>query len=167
MLKNQNIFISLQIEKSPETRALVLNIHFDTNAPNFFIENNMMHWNPTSEEIDFVAEIVDLLSHQEYQQTDDAAYTPRVPVEEKTIPQKTYPAATEAAVNETIDSDEIPQLAAKSDVAEEKIFIQADEKKIDEIIKRKKAGFSGEEYVMESSDKSKLDRMMKQKKKKG
>jgi hypothetical protein len=63
-----------------------------------------------------------------------------------------------------MDPEVLPHLA-KSD-AEEKIFIQADEKKIDEIIKRKKAGFS-EEFVIESNDKTKLDRMLKQKKKKG
>ncbi len=163
MLKNENIFISLQIEKHPETKTLVLNIHFDTTAPNFYIENNVMHWNPTAEEIDFVSEVVDLLTHQDNRQINDVEYTPHEPVEEKEIPHETF-AAPDAAISETIDPDEPPILARSE--AEEKIFIQADEKKIDEIIKRKKAGF-GEEYVIESSDKAKLDRMMKQKKKKG
>ena len=162
MLKNQNIFISLQIEKNLETKALVLNIHFDTNAPNFFIENKVMHWNPTSDEIDFVSEVVDLLSHREYQRTSDAEGTPRAPSDERTTPQVTYP-SSDAAVDEAINPEVIPHLA-KSE-ADEKIFIQADEKKIDEIIKRKKSGFS-EEFVIESNDKSKLDRMLKQKKKK-
>jgi hypothetical protein len=162
MLKNQNIFISLQIEKNLETKALVLNIHFDTNAPNFFTENKVMHWNPTSDEIDFVSEVVDLLSHREYQHTSAAESTPHVPSDERTTPQETYP-SSDSAIDEAIDPEVIPHLA-KSET-EEKIFIQADEKKIDEIIKRKKSGFS-EEFVIESNDKSRIDRMLKQKKKK-
>jgi hypothetical protein len=162
MIKNQNIFISVQIEKNLETKALVLNIHFDTNAPNFFIENKVMHWNPTSDEIGFVSEVVDLLNHHEYQHTNDAEVTPRVPSDERTKPPETY-TQSDSAMDEAIDPEVIPHLA-KSE-ADERIFIQADEKKIDEIIKRKKSGFS-EEFVIESNDKSKLDRMLKQKKKK-
>jgi hypothetical protein len=162
MLKNQNIFVSLQIEKNLKTNALVLNIHFDTSAPNFFIENNVMHWNPTSDEIDFVTEVVDLLNHHEYHRPSNTDSTPYIPSEEKATPPVTIP-PSDPAVDEAIDPDVIPHLAKVE--PEEKIFIQADEKKIDEIIKRKKAGFS-EEFVIESDDKTKIDRMLKQKKKK-
>ncbi len=163
MLKNKNIFVSLQIEKNLETKTLVLNIRFDSSAPNFFFENEEMHWNPTSDEIDLVTEVVNLLSHHENQRIDDSVRAQAKPFDGKT-----------AILEEDQSSDPVLEQAVEPDVAphlakaetDEKIFIQADEKKIDEIIRRKRSGF-GEEFVIKSDDKSHLDNMLKQKKKKG
>jgi hypothetical protein len=48
--------------------------------------------------------------------------------------------------------------------SEDRVFIQADEKKIDEILKRKKQ-MAREQDVQDTDEKALIDRMMKQKKK--
>jgi hypothetical protein len=162
MLKNKNIFISLQIEKNLENDALVLNIHFNSNAPNFSIENDVIYWNPTFDEINFVSEIVNLLTNQAYKgMMEEPSAQVELEDEQPSVPQT--PQSEDSNLEKENDSDMAPRLSKTE--KDEKIFIQADEKKIDEIIQRKKAGF-GEEYVIESTDKSRLDRMLKQKKKK-
>jgi hypothetical protein len=162
MLKNKNIFISLQIEKNPEDDSLVLNIHLDSNAPNFSMEHDDIHWNPTFDEIDFISEVVNLLTnHANQGMMEEHSTEVELGDERHSIPQTPQPGDSD--LEKINDSDIAPHLS-KTD-QDEKIFIQADEKKIDEIIQRKKAGFS-EEFVIESNNKSRIDRMLKQKKKK-
>jgi len=170
MIKNDNIFITLQIEKNYETKALVLNIHFDTTAPNFSIENEVMRWNPTPDELDFISEVFNLITGRTHQQTITEEAEPTQPFIDSTTYQQPHNSSeiritplSDSVLEVAIDPGQTQHL--KKTEIDEKIFIQADEKKIDEIIKRKKLGFT-EEYVIESDDKSRIDRMLKQKKKK-
>ncbi|UCD14235.1 MAG: hypothetical protein JSW60_02145 [Thermoplasmatales archaeon] len=63
MGKNDNIFVKLQIEKDRNSRKLVLNVHFDADTPNFFTDKNVLIWYPTIEEIGFVNEAFEMISH--------------------------------------------------------------------------------------------------------
>jgi hypothetical protein len=47
MKKNENIFISLQIQKDLESKKLMLSVQFDKNAPNISTESETIVWYPT------------------------------------------------------------------------------------------------------------------------
>jgi hypothetical protein len=73
MKKPENIYVSLQLSKDISSGELVLNIHFDQNAPNFYTDKNTISWCPTIEELDFVSEAFGMLSkrkRQRYNRTD-------------------------------------------------------------------------------------------------
>jgi hypothetical protein len=64
------------------------------------------------------------------------------------------------------DSDNhISQTFIKKKESAEKIFVQADEKTIDEVLKRKKTS-AEEEIIIESGEKTLIDKVLRQKKKK-
>lgn len=62
MKKPENIYISLQLSKDQSSGALVLNIQFDPDAPNFSTTKNTISWCPTIEELDFVSEAFTMVS---------------------------------------------------------------------------------------------------------
>ena len=62
MKKNDNIFVKLHIEKSRDSEGLSLNVHFDSETPNFYVDRSMINWYPTPEELDFVNEAFELVS---------------------------------------------------------------------------------------------------------
>lgn len=75
MKKQENIFVSLQLDKDITSGELVLNIQFDRNAPNFFTNKNTISWCPTNEELDFINEAFGMLSkrkHQKHDHMDDS-----------------------------------------------------------------------------------------------
>jgi hypothetical protein len=51
----------LQIQKDLESKKLLLSVQFDKNAPNFSTENDTIFWYPTCDEIDFIAEVFELI----------------------------------------------------------------------------------------------------------
>ena len=63
--KNENVFISLQIQKDMESKKLLLRVHFDKNARNFSITNETIVWCPTCDEIDFITEVSELIEEEE------------------------------------------------------------------------------------------------------
>jgi hypothetical protein len=75
MKKQENIYVSLQLDKDTSSGEIVINIQFDRNAPNFFTNKNTISWCPTSEELDFINEAFGMLSkrkHQHPTQTDES-----------------------------------------------------------------------------------------------
>ena len=60
--RTKNIYVDLQIEKDQNSGELMLNIHFDKNAPNFSTDENTISWSPTPEELDFVNEAIKIFS---------------------------------------------------------------------------------------------------------
>ena len=56
MKKQENIYVSLQLEKDVTTGELMIAIQFDRNSPNFFTNKNMISWCPTREELEFINE---------------------------------------------------------------------------------------------------------------
>jgi len=62
MKKNDNIFVKLHIEKNRDSGSLALNVHFDSETPNFFVDRNNINWYPTPEELEFVNEAFGLVS---------------------------------------------------------------------------------------------------------
>jgi len=170
MNKNENIFISLQIQKDLKSKKLLLSVQFDKNAPNFSTESDTLVWCPTGDEIDFIAEAFELIGGAE------------CPEEVEEEPQNTTIPSADIAMDYSHRSSEIRSAPLEDDIAievtaglgssciknkknDEKIFVQADEKKIDEILKRKKP-VAKKDYVTKSSEKTLIDRMLKQKKKK-
>jgi hypothetical protein len=61
MTKNNNIHIKLEICKDENSHELRIMTHFDSNAPNFFKDENSFLWEPTVEEKDFINEAFDLI----------------------------------------------------------------------------------------------------------
>jgi hypothetical protein len=173
MKRNENIYISLEIQKDLDTKGLVLSVQFDRNAPNFHQESELISWCPTSDELDFISEAFQTLGGS----------TIHLPVKEEPSepPQKEEPPLEVERTDYSHRSSEIriaplPNNMGLEEVEEftepqsrdkepdEKVFIQADEKKIDEILKRKKQ-MTREQNSLENEDKALVDRMMKQKKK--
>jgi len=169
MKKNESIFISLQIQKDMQSKGLLLCVQFDKNAPNFSIESETILWRPTGGEIDFIAEAFDLIrGDKDHWTAIDELQNTKLP-SDYTMEQRDRsseirfdPHQEDITVEVTTDSESLPSNKKEND---DKIFIQVDEKKIDEILKRKKSGVK-KDYTMKSDEKKFIDRMLKQKKKK-
>jgi len=170
MVKSENVYISVQIQKDMETKAIFFSVEFDKNAPNLSVENETVSWCPTSDELNFLTEAFELIGSN------------AVPVKEKEVTHEIEaPPKTEevdyshrssqiriAPLPNDVDmelSEELEASNMKNRDDEEKIFIQADEKKIDEILKRKKHLIK-DDYITDSNQKTVIERMTKQKKKK-
>ena len=61
MKKNENLYIKLGLEKDQLSNELVLNIEFDTNAPNFSKDKDVVSWRPSSDEWAFANEAFEIL----------------------------------------------------------------------------------------------------------
>ncbi len=170
MKKNENIFISLQIQKDLESKGLLLSVQFDKNAPNFSTESDSISWRPTCDEIDFLAEAFELIGTVKCQEkAEEEPQNTRIPSEEITMDYSHRSSEIRIAPLEDDMAIEVTEGLGSSRIRnkenDEKIFVQADEKKIDEILKRKKP-VAKQDYVTESGEKTLIDRMIKQKKKK-
>jgi hypothetical protein len=171
MKKNENIFISLQIQKDSNSKGLLLSVQFDKNAPNILLDNEAINWCPTRDEIDFIAEAFELMGSNNIQRK--VVEEPRdinVPSEEDTTDYSHRSSEIRIApLPNDMTLEEPEELGSsrlkKKEEDEDSIFIQADEKKIDEILKRKKPVVK-DEYATDSGEKTIIDRMLKQKKKK-
>jgi len=170
MKRNENIFISLEIQKDLDLKGLLLSIQFDRNAPNFHQENETISWCPTSDELDFITEAFTIIGSN------------KIPLPEKVEIQQENEISSEIEGsnyshrsseiriaplpnNMSIEEMEDPETSHSDErESEDKIFIQADEKKIDEILKRKKQ-MARNQDVQDTDEKALIDRMMKQKKK--
>jgi len=175
MKKNENIFISLEIQKNLESKGLSLNVQFDRNAPNFLEDNQMIRWCPTGDELDFITEAFALIGgNKNFMMVEKKEENEELPQENKAPSQ--LETSNYSHRSSEIRIAPLPNNLTMEDVEEtgrtqsgekdyeEKVFIQADEKKIDEILKRKKQMVK-EQYSEETDEKALVDRMMKQKKK--
>lgn len=70
MKKQENIYVSLQLNKDDSSGEIVLHVQFDRNAPNFFTNKNTISWCPTNEELDFINEAFGMLSKKKNQKHD-------------------------------------------------------------------------------------------------
>lgn len=175
MKKNENIFISLEIQKNLESKGLSLNVQFDRNAPNFLEDNQVIRWCPTGDELDFITEAFALIGYNKnFMMVEKKEENEELP-EENEAPSQLEMSNYSHRSSE-IRIAPLPNNMTMEDVKEtgrtqsgekdyeEKVFIQADEKKIDEILKRKKQMVK-EQYSEATDEKALVDRMMKQKKK--
>jgi hypothetical protein len=169
MKKNENIFISLQIVKDQQLKGLHLSVQFDKDAPNVSLERENISWVPTNDEIEFIAEAFELIGgYKGFGKTITESQHTELPPEisephtRRSSEIRIAPLPEDTVIEVTAESETIHSNKQEND---DKIFIQADAKKIDEILKRKKPGMD-EEYVIESGEKTIIDRMLKQKKKK-
>jgi hypothetical protein len=67
MKRQENIYVSLQLDKDVSSGEIVINIQFDRNAPNFFTNKNTLSWCPTNEELEFINEAYNMLSKKKHQ----------------------------------------------------------------------------------------------------
>src|SRR4030043_2104377 len=149
MKKNENIFISLEIQKNLETKGLSLSVQFDRNAPNFLEHNQVISWCPTGDELDFITEAFALTgSNKNYSMVEKKKENEELP-EENEAPSQLETSnyshrSSEIRIaplpnNMTMeDLEEKGRAQSDEKDYEENVFVQADEKKIDEILKRKK-----------------------------
>ena len=169
MKKNENIFVSLEIQKDMETKGLFLSVQFDKNAPNFFQENEAITWLPTDDELHFLNEAFDLIGTNTLQmKTDEETHDTdnSLGIESTDYSHRSSEIRIAPLPNDlTIEVEEAESSRVRNRGDEEKIFIQADEKKIDEILKRKKHAVR-QKNNDNSKDKAIVERMLKQKKKK-
>ncbi len=70
MKKQENIYVSLQLEKDVTSGEILVTIQFDRNAPNFFTNKNMLSWCPTSEELGFINEAYGVITKGKHQKHD-------------------------------------------------------------------------------------------------
>ncbi|MBN2599263.1 MAG: hypothetical protein JXA75_01880 [Candidatus Thermoplasmatota archaeon] len=180
MKRNENIYIALEIQKSAEAKGLALSVQFDRNAPNFLEENGLINWCPTCDELDFITEAFALMggNHLRFpekeketegeeevelvQEDDHSSQLEQTNYSHRSSEIRIAPLPNNLTIEET---DDRRPLNRKDREDEEKVFIQADEKKIDEILQRKKQ-MAREHYAHDAEDKTIVERMMKQKKKK-
>ncbi len=84
---SENVFVKLQIEKSPQSGGLILTISFDRNAPNFSIDKDIISWSPTFDELDFVIETFEIISKKRNQENtrneEIKEVSPQLPVDNK------------------------------------------------------------------------------------
>lgn len=70
MKRQENIYVSLQLEKDVTSGELMITIQFDRNAPNFFTNKNMISWSPTNEELNFINEAFGTINKGKHQRQD-------------------------------------------------------------------------------------------------
>jgi len=171
MKKNENISISLQIQRDKETNGMILGVKFNKDAPNFLLDNDNITWFPTGDEIGFITDAFQLIEGSKEKKKTEQEPSPLVrhPEEDTTAEPSAH--SSEIRIPPLPDdpiidiSNNSGTVQPKNDDIDEKIFVQADDKKIDEVLKRKRPGID-EEYIIESGEKTIIDRMLKQKKKK-
>ncbi len=169
MKKNENIFITLQIQKDQESKALCILVQFDKNAPNFSLEEEAIIWRPTSDELGFIAEAFNLIGGYSnevkamgnMQQNDNTREPTTIDPPYHSSEIRVAPPSDDTVIEVATDEG---SSYIKKKPTEDRIFVQADDKTIDEALKRKKG--IDEDYGIESSEKTLIDRMLKQKKKK-
>ena len=168
MAKNENIFVKLQIEKDQNSGDLTLNIQFDKNAPNFINDKNEIRWSPTLAEIDFIEETFEMISHRK-SQSSNRQYTANPPTPPPVESEKPPKLESEEQQFESLPKEEESKSSSPSSNAEgkdsqHKIFVQANEETIDEVLKRKIGDFD-DGLIVEADEKTIIDRVLKQKKK--
>jgi hypothetical protein len=170
MKRNENIFISLEIQKDLDLKGLLLNIQFDRNAPNFHQENEIISWCPTNDELDFINEAFGVIGgnkipvpekEEVQQETEIPTELDRSDYSHRSSEIRIAPLPNNLGIDETEDAE---TAYSKEKEPEEKVFIQADERKIDEILKRKKQ-MAKDQDTQDTDEKAYIDKIMKQKKK--
>lgn len=173
MNKNNNIFVKLQIERDQNSGNLTINVHFDKNAPNFWPDKDDISWSPTLEEIDFIEETFQLIpkhkSHVSTRPKQSKTQTVSPPLEKKqeepiapSAEAKTEDFETSKPETETEESP--PPSDEEPNETKDKVFVQANEETIDEVLKRK-SGDIDDALIVEADEKTIIDRVLKQKRK--
>ena len=151
MDKNENVFITLQIEKNRSSGDLMLVLSFDKNAPNFSMDGDTIRWAPTFEELDLVMETYEITSKKKNRvERCDEEVRNTVPYphsdEQKEVSSSDEPSeqkiATFEPLEENVDVKESlsdPVLDKKDD-GEGRVFAQVDEAASDPVLDKKDDG---------------------------
>ncbi len=85
MKKQENIYVSLQLEKDVTSGELMIMIQFDRNAPNFFTNKNIISWCPTNEELNFVNEAFGAVTKGKHHRPDQINKPPQHAIEQEEL----------------------------------------------------------------------------------
>jgi len=174
LTKQKKIYITFQLEKDLDSNMLYIKAVFDPTAPNIEKEKDTYIWKPTFDEIDLLNEVFSLLPQHQQAPVTPTPYNSEEEQQKKDameVIEKVLPAADEQ--EEPEESKEQPQeeqieAETKEEPTKEKqvevvngdgVLVAADDKTIDEIVKRKKDG-----TLKEASEDSILEKILRQKK---
>ncbi len=175
---NKNISINLQISKNIHDGKLSLNVVFDKNAENFCMENDVVSWSPTFEEIDFIVEAFSVLSNKKNAELTESAPVeldvsePKVSETDSTFEDEKQNIPKEVAFEPEFTDDEEKDSSTSLKEAKvppkmgNQIFVPASSQAIDDALKRKKEEEIDDDFIVEASEKAILDKVLKHKKKK-
>ena len=143
------ILFSLAIEKDTETNTLLLQVLFPHGAPNVTLTKTAVAWYPTAEELEFLNEAYSII-----------ATSQPAPLEPEVEPEHHLNDGHDPSIRGTATEEEIHAAATKKTMAEqEQVFVQVDEKLIDEALRRRKNDGPGK-----VDEASLVDRITKKKK---
>jgi hypothetical protein len=163
MTKNENIFVKLQIEKSQSSGDLMLNIQFDKSAPNFSSDKNEICWSPTLEEIDFIEETFEMISNRKCRTSWESKTT--ADTQQNTPPLESDSQNSTPTTKEEEPEQESPPSPSETTEDKHKMFVEANEEAIDEVIKRR-TGDVDDGLIVEADEKTIIEKVLKQKKRK-
>ena len=187
MAKDDKIHIKLEVCRDEASNKLMIMTHFDTNAPNFFKDDDGYFWMPTMEEKNFLNEVFELMPAS-LMTPSPVNLTPKPPEKQATSP----PAKTEVKPEEPpldkkeeVQPTDLPTLekTGESDVfkvteeepknespttekKEEKkgILVEADDNAIETAIK--KHGLADDDKsIVEADEQTIIEKVLSQKKK--
>lgn len=180
MEKTKNIHVKLQIEKDSSSGGLTININFDKNAPNFVDDKHAICWTPTLEEMDFIYETFEMISHKYQNQKKTTAHSVTPPKKsedenkewnsEDSSKDKQTPSDSSQSEDVSDENTDPESQQKKDDKIDDKLFVQADEETIDAIASRGKheedttVGEDG--FIVEADEKTIIDKVLRQKSKK-
>ena len=174
MEKNKNVFIKFQLEKDNHSGELMLTLNFDKNAPNFSTDNDQLLWTPTFEEINFFLETYNIVNKKKtlVEKCDEIKNTTPPPVQDIEVPEVTINPTEELEQFEPVKQETPPDVKEEEYTPEtekkeddKEIFVQADEEKFDEALKKRGVDV-GEGLLLDQEDKNIIDKMLKKREKK-
>jgi len=187
MAKDDKIHIKLEICRDEGSNKLMIMTHFDTNAPNFFKDDNGYFWMPTMEEKNLLNEAFELMPASsmtpsptkstpkppEKQVTPPPAKTEFKPEEPPIDKKEETPPTDMLPLEETSESDvfEVTEEEPKTESStaekkeEEKGFlVEADDEAIKAAIK-KHGPAEDDKSIVEADEQTIIEKVLSQKKK--
>ncbi len=187
MAKDDKIHIKLEICRDEDSNKLMIMTHFDTNAPNFFKDNNGYFWMPTIEEKNLLNEAFELMPASSMTtsptkstpkppekqvapppvKTEFKPEEPQIDKKEETPPTNIPPfeETSESDVFEATEEEPENESATNEEKEEEKGFlVEADDEAIEAAIK-KHGPVEDDKSIVEVDEQTIIEKVLSQKKK--
>jgi len=189
MAKEDKIHIKLEICRDEGSNKLMITTHFDTNAPNFFKDDNGYFWMPTMEEKNLLNEAFELMpassmtppTTKSTPKSPEEQETP-LPIKEEVKPEESpLPDKKEEAppndmppLEKTSESDafEVTEEESKTespptDIKEEEkgFIVEADDEAIEAAIKKHGPVAKDDKSIVEADEQTIIEKVLSQKKK--
>jgi len=174
MAKDDKIHIKLEICRDEGSNKLMITTHFDTNAPNFFKDDNGYFWMPTIEEKNLLNEAFELMPANSM--TPFPVESIPKPPEKQEIPppeKEEAPLEKMPSLEKTSESDVFKvteeEAETESSTAEKKeeekgFLVKADDEAIEAAIK-KHVPAEDDKSIVEADEQTIIEKVLSQKKK--